>query len=137
MNKDDFESFTLRIRCYSAMGRYAEALNIMERLLTDGFLNPELLHWLLVAAEKAEINIKEKARRLYDSYMPVYDKIIDLQDVVNTKTTYDDFGKKQARALRDTTIEQFQSLTAKDALPMPHKSLLEALFAAAAVYEEQ
>lgn len=137
LREDDFTSHELLVRCYSATGRYSEALNVLERFIESGLLRQDLFHWILVLAENEEKSVREKARRLYDAYQPILDEVIDLNDVINTRIVYDDSGRKQTHALKHTTPEQFIKLSKKAAPAIPHKELLEALSGAAEVYEEK
>jgi tetratricopeptide (TPR) repeat protein len=93
--------------CIFASG-YEKALELFEQMLTAGQLSYDLLNGVQIITEKASGRVREEAVRLYEKYSVLLEEIIDLDDIINTGIAFDDFNKKEIRALAVLTPHNFK-----------------------------
>ena len=77
-----WEKDTLFYLCRSMArcGKEEDALDILEDMLRSGYYDDQLFQLLFVLSQVGQIFVSVRARDLYDSFWPVYDKLIDSQD---------------------------------------------------------
>ena len=124
------------IQSMIATGRHEEALREIEAFLDENYMMPELLHMLLVIAEKAPGDAGAKARHLHKGHVAMHDAVVDLDDVVKTGIVFDDGGKKQIQFFRKMTRDQFDKYLAEETERPVTRKLLELYRKAADVYKE-
>ncbi|MCL1976333.1 MAG: glycosyltransferase [Firmicutes bacterium] len=132
-------NLTCRIHLINAwinVGRYEEALRDIEVLFKMELIRQDLLHMLLVVAEKAQGATAKAARSLYERYMELYDTLVDLTDVINTGIVFDESGKRKKRYFAHMTIEQLDKLVTEETGQLVTGDLLKLQRKAAAVYKE-
>ena len=106
----DRNSYMCRLFAIQAMtmtGQVEEAFYMIKSLLDSGRVDTELLQYLEALSDRAQEPLKAEARLLYESYMSVYDKMIDLRDVVNTGYITEIKEKKKAKAYKAIAFDQF------------------------------
>lgn len=134
--EDDFTTQLLLIQANCGVGRYDEALAMIERLLPIMNFEARLYDALLVVAEKAAPKTAATARVLYNAYQSLWDEYTDLNDVIVTGFAYDDSSKQQKKALSAMTAERLQKEL--DELPKTdHPLLKDVRLQAAKIYAEQ
>jgi glycosyltransferase involved in cell wall biosynthesis len=133
----DFTCRRYAIQASISVALYEDALAAIARFFDAEMIEPELLHMLLVIAEKASGSTQASARKLYSQTLELYDRTVDLQDVVNTGIVFDDGGVKMRKALRVMTRAQFDKWTVEEKKPVVTAKLLELYRKAAAVYLEK
>ncbi|MDR0307877.1 MAG: glycosyltransferase family 2 protein [Chitinispirillales bacterium] len=137
IDKMNLPCIKIIIQAMNAMGRYASALSETESIMNAEIIQGDFFHTLLVTAEKADGDIGNKARQLYDRYIALYDDIIDLGDVVNTGVVFDNGGEKRKQAFKKMTRDEFDSLLKVEAQSLATKELFELYRKAADIYKQK
>jgi glycosyltransferase involved in cell wall biosynthesis/tetratricopeptide (TPR) repeat protein len=127
----------LRIQALSMLGRYDEALAIISNVFAAGYADGEYLAYLLVISENAAGTAKAATVKMYGEYMPAYDKLIDLRDVINTGYADADANRKETRLLKTITYNQFKKQYLDRPAAPRINGLAEVCGEAAVIYEEK
>lgn len=114
-DENDYTSHLLVIQAMTMAGRLEDAFERIKARFSLGEVDETLLVYLLALSDKATGGLKAASRALYDKYMPLYDKLIDLRDILNTGYLVDDSDKKKAKSLKSITPAQFNKQLAEDA----------------------
>ncbi|MDR3271119.1 MAG: hypothetical protein LBT32_06420 [Peptococcaceae bacterium] len=132
----DDECRMLYVEALLRTGRDQEALAQIRSLLAGEILTEELLHQLRVISEcSGECGLP--ARALYAEYRAVWDKIIELEDVIHTQLAFRRVAQQDEKAWRALSRQAFQQLLDRDqALPRCTR-LLRLSRQAAVIYEQQ
>jgi len=125
------------LRCELALGRYAQALNRIEGFLGRGKVWPELMHGLLIVAEKGGDLFSPRARELYDRYIVAMDCVVDLDDIIRTGIIPDEGGEKALKALKTLTLDVFRRQLREDGAKQAVPELVELFSQAAVLCEEK
>jgi len=133
----DFSCYRYKIQALIFAGRYEEALLEIGEFFGEEILEQDLMHMLLVVAEKASGQTKALARRMYDRYRALFDEIIDLEDVVNTGVVFDMGGATYKKALKGMTMSQFDKLLGRESERPATRKLGELCRMAADVYRKK
>ncbi len=136
----DTENFTNNnylIQALTMAGRLDEAFEKTKKLCEIGNIDRRLMQYLLAIADRAKGELKQKAKALYDIYMPAFDRLIDLSDFVMVGYYSEDNDKKKCKILKTITPAQFKKKIAEDAAIPKINELVEVSEKAAALYEEK
>lgn len=136
-DESDYACCCLAVQAMTMSGRLDEAFEIAKSQLELGYMDESLLTYLLALSERAQGTLKTASRMLYDKYMPLYDRLIDLRDIVNTGYIVDDSDKKKAKPLKTLTPAQFKKQLAEDAENPYILGLVEICERAARLFEEK
>jgi len=121
------------IKCYVNTGRYEQALEILKWILSTSQVNYEIVNNLFVISEKASGDTRSDALRLHEEYLALLDELIDIEDVINTGVVFDDFTKKEIRALAALSPQEFKKQMFS-AVDRPHEILLDKYMAVSEIY---
>ena len=134
-NANNYFCRLFTIQAMTMLGSLEEALGLTKTVLDSGEVKPELLYYLAAISDRATGQLKTAARSLYETYMPLYNKMIDYKDIVNTGYIPDNNDKKKIKALKTLTYEQFEKRR-KEYANAPHiNGLGEACRNAAMIFE--
>jgi len=133
----DFECYSYRIQAMIFKGLYEEALTEIKRFLNAGFLEQDILHMLLVIAEKAPGETQTAALKLYEQYIGLVDTMIDLQDVVNTGIVFDGGGVKMKKTFKGMKRTQLDKLIREEAERPAAEALPELCRKAVHIYKDK
>lgn len=136
-DKSDYTSNCLVIQALTMVGRIDEAFEKSKQQLDSGRVDELLLRYLSALSERASGALKAESRALYDKYMPLYDKLIDLRDILNTGYIVDDSDKKKAKALKSLTPAQLRKQLLEDKEVPRIIGLKEICARAAKLFEEK
>jgi len=110
----------------------AAFLSIKEQLGL-GRANGQLFQYLAVIVEKAKGTLRKEASHLYHRYKSVYDKFVDLRDMLNTGYLVYHHDKTQEKSLKTLDYKQLETMQKAPNIT----GLYSACVDAAAVYEEK
>jgi len=123
-------------RCCILSGQYARALSMFKTMYGQNQMDYDILNGISVIAENAESSVKEDAQSFYIEYSAVLEEITDLMDMVNTGIAFDEFTKKEQRALSALSIKDFKQEMFKSDV-VTSAPLLDIYMASAELYMEK
>lgn len=129
------EVMNLRLYALAKEGEGEQVLQEVGRLINDGLANEETFASLLAVAQGAAA-AGEEAAALYEAQRPLYEEFVDMQDVANTGYTEEEFTKKEIRALASLSLSGLDRALQADPFVTAVPRYLDALAAAAGVYEK-
>ena len=95
-------------KCCIFAGEYERALNLLKTMYGIAQLSYDILNLVSVVAEKASGKVQEEASRYYEEYSAILDEYTDYNDMMNTGVVFDEFTKKELRALSVLTPQNFK-----------------------------
>ena len=96
------------VRCLTYALQYEMAFKILKNLLESNQVFYGAINHMLIISEKTSGAIQEEALCLYEECSALYEEVVDLEDIVNSRIVFDDVTKKETRALASLTPHDFK-----------------------------